>query len=155
IRSRYRLAAARRSWRVPPRWLDARAVLILAVLNMLIFAPMGAHAGTWSLVFEDDFDGTTLDLTKWYQRYIYNNGTLDHFKDEVERYQDGDTYHAVSNGILSLVATLPTEGGGGYYGSGMIRSHQTFRYGYFEARIKMPPGRGLFPAFWLNSDYDA
>jgi beta-glucanase (GH16 family) len=42
----------------------------------------------------------------------------------------------------------------GFYPSGMIRSRQTFRYGYFEARIKLPPGKGLWPAFWLNSDYD-
>jgi beta-glucanase (GH16 family) len=56
------------------------------------------------------------------------------------------------NGALNLVAKGPTSTG--LYTSGMIRSRQTFRYGYFEARIKMPAGRGLFPAFWLNSDYD-
>jgi beta-glucanase (GH16 family) len=36
----------------------------------------------------------------------------------------------------------------------MVRSHKTFRYGYFEARVKLPSGKGLWPAFWLNSDYD-
>ena len=34
----------------------------------------------------------------------------------------------------------------------MIRSKMTFKYGYYEARVKMPPGLGMWPAFWLNSD---
>jgi beta-glucanase (GH16 family) len=33
----------------------------------------------------------------------------------------------------------------------MIRSKTTFHYGYFEARIKLPGGLGVAPAFWLNS----
>ena len=36
----------------------------------------------------------------------------------------------------------------------MIRSQQTFYYGYFEARVKLPHGRGVWPAFWINSDYN-
>jgi beta-glucanase (GH16 family) len=38
------------------------------------------------------------------------------------------------------------------YESGMIRSDWTARYGFFEARVKMPGGLGVWPAFWLNSD---
>jgi beta-glucanase (GH16 family) len=41
------------------------------------------------------------------------------------------------------------------YGSGMIRSKKTFKYGYFEARLKVPAGVGVWPAFWLNPDADA
>jgi beta-glucanase (GH16 family) len=36
--------------------------------------------------------------------------------------------------------------------SGMIRSDFTIRHGYFEARVKVPGGLGVWPAFWLNSD---
>lgn len=40
------------------------------------------------------------------------------------------------------------------YTSGLINSFKKFRqkYGYFEARIKLPSGRGLWPAFWLMPD---
>lgn len=38
------------------------------------------------------------------------------------------------------------------YGVGLVRSQQTFSYGYFEADIILPRGKNLFPAFWLISD---
>ena len=37
----------------------------------------------------------------------------------------------------------------------MVRSDWTTRYGYFEARVRMPGGKGVWPAFWLNSDVAA
>jgi beta-glucanase (GH16 family) len=128
---------------------------LLAAARLLIcafvLAPKPAAADGWVVVFQDDFGGTKLNTSAWYTRFIYENGTLDHFGNEQERYRDNNN-HVLLNGVLNLVAKGPTSTG--LYTSGMIRSRQTFRYGYFEARIKMPPGRGLFPAFWLNSDYD-
>ncbi len=56
----------------------------------------------------------------------------------------------------------PTDAGPGYrasdvnYLSGMITSYDSFRFthGYIESRVKLPAGRGLWPAFWaLNSFY--
>ncbi|MBI5540519.1 MAG: glycoside hydrolase family 16 protein [Bacteroidia bacterium] len=40
-----------------------------------------------------------------------------------------------------------------YYWSGSLTSVQTFKYGYFEARCKLPSNRGAFPAFWLFNWY--
>ena len=37
----------------------------------------------------------------------------------------------------------------------MIRSHRTFYYGYYEARVFLPNAKGVWPAFWLEADYDA
>lgn len=36
----------------------------------------------------------------------------------------------------------------------MIRSHRTFYYGYYEARVFLPNAKGVWPAFWLEADYD-
>jgi beta-glucanase (GH16 family) len=127
------------------------AVAAALVACALCGRPQRAVAGGWTVVFLDDFSGTRLDTSKWFTRFIYDNGTRDHFNDEKERYRDNGN-HDLRNGVLNLIAKGPTSTG--LYPSGMIRSRQTFRYGYFEARIKLPPGRGLFPAFWLNSDYD-
>ena len=52
----------------------------------------------------------------------------------------------------SLRLTAKYDSVGRYYTSGMIRSKTTFKYGYFEGRFKLPKGRGIWPAFWLNSD---
>jgi beta-glucanase (GH16 family) len=126
----------------------------LALAALAIAAVTGSNtawADGWKLVFQDEFNQQALDTAAWYTRFIYNNGTLDHFNDEKQRYRDNGN-HVLKDGILNLIAKAPDSSG--LYPSGMIRSRRTFRYGYLEARMKLPPGRGLFPAFWLNSDYD-
>lgn len=112
------------------------------------FVPAG-----YTLAFNDEFNGTTLDRTKWHTRFIYNSGTSDRMHDEKQRYRDNDN-HRVADGVLSLVArkVRSDDPNGINYESGMIRSDWTTRYGYFEARVKMPGGVGVWPAFWLNSD---
>jgi beta-glucanase (GH16 family) len=58
----------------------------------------------------------------------------------------------VTNGILSITASKDRDG---KWTSGLIAAAdatgtgQGTRYGYFEARMKMPPGPGIWPAFWL------
>lgn len=103
-------------------------------------------------VFGDEFDGSRLNTSNWWTRYIYNGGMLDTLNDEQQRYRER-TNHVVAGSVLHLTAR---KAGGADprhpYESGMIRSKPTFKYGYYEARIKMPGGIGVWPAFWLNSD---
>jgi len=110
----------------------------------------------YALAFNDEFSGSSLDRSKWFTRYIYGGGMLDRLNDEQQRYRDNDN-HSVANGVLSLTArkVTSTDPGGVNYESGMIRSDWTARYGYYEARVKMPSGVGLWPAFWLASDVSA
>jgi beta-glucanase (GH16 family) len=115
---------------------------------MLLPLAVPAQAG-WDLRFDDEFDGSQLDRSRWATRLIYEHETLDHLNDEAQRYRDNGN-HVVSNGTLALTARKTPTG----WESGMIRSLQTFYYGYFEARVKFPKGRGIWPAFWINSDYD-
>jgi beta-glucanase (GH16 family) len=127
-----------------------RKSALLALLFVGAVLPTkAAWSAGWELVFSDDFNGDKLDRTKWATRYIYNNETMDHFKDENQRYRDN---HVVSGGALSLVAKK-TEGTN-LFESAMIRSHRTFYYGYYEARVFLPNAKGVFPAFWLEADYD-
>jgi beta-glucanase (GH16 family) len=110
----------------------------------------------YTLAFNDEFNGNTLNRNKWFTRYIYAGGTQDKLNDEQQRYRDNGN-HVVANGVLSLVAkkVSSTDPNGVNYESGMIRSDWTSRYGYYEARVKMPGGLGVWPAFWLNSDVSA
>lgn len=105
----------------------------------------------YKLAFNDEFKGPTLNRDKWHTRYIYSNGTLDFLNDEQQRYRDNNN-HVIKNEILNLVARKTDTGTG--YESGMIRSKWTTLYGYFEAKIIMPSAKGVWPAFWLNSDVD-
>lgn len=120
------------------------ALIVLAVGSA---AP--AWCAGWELVFSDEFNGDKVDRTKWATRYIYENETLDRFKDEKQRYRDN---HVVSGGVLSL--TAKKNEGSDTFESSMIRSHQSFYYGYYEARVFLPNARGSWPAFWLEADYD-
>lgn len=113
----------------------------------------GSVPAGYELAFSDEFKGSSLDRSKWKTRYIYANETLDFLNDEQQRYRDGE-HHIVSDGTLKLVATKAhSDKRYAAYESGMVRSAYTFRYGYVEARVKLPDGRGVWPAFWLNSDY--
>lgn len=124
--------------------------LLVVTMMILVGLPMKpAFSAGWELVFSDEFNGDKLDRTKWATRYIYNNETMDHFKDENQRYRDN---HVVSGGVLSLVAKKME--GANLFESAMIRSHRTFYYGYYEARVFLPNAKGVFPAFWLEADYD-
>jgi beta-glucanase (GH16 family) len=129
--------------------MDHRKLLGVTLLSLLGSSAEGAG---WTVVLEDEFDGNELDLNRWATRYIYENERMDHLHTEVQRYRDNNN-HIVSDGTLALVAR-PIEGSD-LFESGMIRSRQTFYYGYFEARVRLPRGRGVYPAFWLNPDYDA
>ena len=59
---------------------------------------------------------------------------------------------SVKDGMLSITASKDTEG---RWTSGLIAAADSTgagagtRYGYFEVRMKMPPGPGTWPAFWL------
>lgn len=107
----------------------------------------------YGLVFNDEFSGSELNRKKWFTRFIYGSETLDRLNDENQRYTDNDN-HRVSGGVLSLVAKREklSKPSGINYQSGMIRSDFTLRYGFFEARVKMPSGLGTWAAFWINSD---
>ena len=104
--------------------LLAAAVALFAISSSIPTRP--AEAEGWVITFEDDFDGPSLDKTKWFTRYIYDNGKMDHFNDEKQRFRENGN-HVFKDGILNLVAMKPTKKGN--YPSGMIRSRQTFRYG--------------------------
>ncbi|GKU23474.1 carbohydrate binding domain-containing protein [Clostridium folliculivorans] len=118
----------------------------------------------WSLVWSDEFDGTGsnldtngVDLSKW----AYQNGTgaeygLDGWGNNEQEYYTKDNIK-VQDG--NLVIQAKNDGRNGKpYTSGRLWTNPTFdkTYGKFEARIKMPKGEGLWPAFWMmpkDSEY--
>lgn len=129
--------------------IEARVAAALALASLFVVRT-GLAAG-WRLAFEDTFDGDALKSQNWATRYIYEYGALDRLNDEWQHYRDNGN-HRVENGALSLVGRVV--GPDNHYESGMIRSRRTFYFGYFEARVFLPNARGVWPAFWLNSDYD-
>ena len=98
--------------------------------------------GDWELIWMDDFDAK-LDTDKWTaveRKHNYNN-ELQYYRRENVRVQSGCLY----------LTAKKQEVDGKQYTSGMIETNGklTFQYGKIEARIKLPTGKGLLPAFWV------
>ncbi|MBL0128790.1 MAG: glycoside hydrolase family 16 protein [Flavobacteriales bacterium] len=112
----------------------------------------------WHLVFHDEFDGTTLDRSKWVTYSPVSSDGSDQCT--ACRYMSGtnslfmDDQVVVSDGLLHLgvEATETTWfGKTTEHKAAMIRSigSAEFTYGKFEIRCKLPEGDGLWPAFWM------
>jgi beta-glucanase (GH16 family) len=104
----------------------------------------------YSLIFSDEFDANSLDTGKW--------NTLAPFG--VQFFGDSHQKHAFIPEAVSLrdgLVTFTANKSSGSntnkqpYSSGSITSNRTFTHGYFEARVKVPAGKGLWPAYWLTS----
>ena len=109
---------------------------------------------TYHLVWSDEFDGaadSALDPSKW----TYDLGGSGWGNSELEYYTSG-TANASMDGSGHLVITAKSESMGGMsYTSARIKTQNlaTWTYGRIEARIQVPKGQGIWPAFWmLGSD---
>jgi hypothetical protein len=98
---------------------------------------------SYSLLYEDEFDGTSLDADDWYYRETSNY-------DVVHAYMRRQNV-SVSDGALHLAFTRQDVTGDGtadLVGGGVI-STQLFGYGYYEIRAKLFNGtQGLHTSFW-------
>jgi beta-glucanase (GH16 family) len=93
----------------------------------------------WNLTFNDDFNGSALDATKWTNRLPGPRNNAINTPDAV----------SVGGGLL----TIKTYTDNGTHYTGMIGGQGKFEqaYGYFEARIKFHTSPGQWSAFWLTS----
>jgi beta-glucanase (GH16 family) len=96
----------------------------------------------WQLFFHDEFDGTTLNTTNWAAM-----DRQDSFNNEKQYYRPEQV--SVANGNLQITATNQPLGTK-QYRSGLITSKNLFGQGRFEARMDLPTGQGMWPAFWMN-----
>jgi beta-glucanase (GH16 family) len=122
--------------------------------------PLPALCNGRKLIFFDGFDGTSLDASKWNMQYPWGGNGCCTLSGNGEQEWYTSSQVTVHDGALHLVG-IPQATNGMPYASGMISGGPTqsdplkwdFQYGYFEARVKIPAGKGLWPAFWTgNSD---
>lgn len=100
----------------------------------------------WVNVWHDEFNGDTLDLSKW----TYELGGHGWGNNELQNYTNKNV--EVSNGTMKIHVKEETrDNNGKRYSSSRIVSKNKgdFKYGRFQAMIKLPRGRGLWPAFWM------
>jgi len=119
--------------------------IVAAAFLLFIAAPAQS---AWQLTFEDNFDGTTLDQTKWHPTGWVDNGY------ELQTYSASNV--EVSGGTVKLWARQNGSGTKPYTSGKIITGGRNAsdiyfaqKYGRFEASMKLPKGKGMWPAFWL------
>ncbi len=116
----------------------------------------------WNLIWNDEFNGNSLDTTKWsYQigNGLTASGNTGWGNDELEYYTNSSDNVYVQNGALNITAlqqtvTDPNEGTFNIT-SGRLRSVSdnrtlfAFKYGRVDFCAKLPDGAGIWPALWM------
>lgn len=106
----------------------------------------------WQLVWSDEFDTETLDLTKWSFQYGTGSdeGLTDWGNNELQYYTDREENLFIEDGKLHIVAQRESFEGKPYT-STRIRTKDKgdWVYGRIEVRAKMPEGQGIWPAIWM------
>jgi beta-glucanase (GH16 family) len=134
-----------------------RAFVCLAVMAFLLAIPLSAQtdpAKSWNLSWSDEFDGPGLDSTKW----VYDIGAKKWGNAELEYYTDRPENLSLKDGNLVITArqekTFDADHVAWNYTSARIKTLGKFSqtYGRFEARMKLPAGQGMWPAFWMLGD---
>ena len=98
----------------------------------------------WTLVWSDEFDGAAVDTSKW---NMENKG--DGFGNNEAQYYRPDNA-VIEDGKLVIKAKKENFGGRSYTSAKLFtQAKGEWKYGRFEASIKLPLGQGFWPAFWM------
>lgn len=140
-------------------WFGCLVLAVVAGLTVWLFLTRPASSeetldiNDFEQTFAEDFD--SLDVSPWGEngsRWIAHtpwNGDFGDakFSDPTEGFP-----FTTTDGILSIEARKAPDG---KWYSGLLASTNpkgegfSQQFGYFEARMKLPPGKGVWPAFWL------
>jgi beta-glucanase (GH16 family) len=121
--------------------------------------PSNGSVATGKLIWSDEFDSAVAQGQPNAKIWKYDTGNSGFGNHELETYcawgssdgpcdPKGPNAYVSQDGYLHIVARSV---GGGKYTSARLKSEglQGIQYGRIEARVKMPAGKGIWPAFWM------
>ncbi len=102
----------------------------------------------WKLAWSDEFNTGTINPDNW----NFQVEEAGRFNDEWQRYTSSSKNAYVEDNLLVIKAIHESDTHGmDQYTSARLNTanKQTFKYGKIAARIKLPYGEGIWPAFWM------
>ena len=115
----------------------------LLILVLTLHAESWQPGSGWKLVWSDEFDGVQLNRKNW----NFDLGASGWGNNELQNYTSAPTNIFLANGELVIQAVMS----GTNYSSARIKTLglQSWTYGKIAARVKLPYGQGIWPAFWM------
>jgi beta-glucanase (GH16 family) len=106
----------------------------------------------WNLVWQDEFNGPEIDRAKW----TFDSGGHGWGNNERQFYTNRPENARIEAGRLVIEARQEKYRGSDYTSARLkTQGLHAFTYGRMEARLKVPYGQGIWPAFWmLGSDIE-
>lgn len=107
----------------------------------------------YKLNWHDEFDENSLNMNYWsYQEGDGSQYGIPGWGNSEQQYYSQDNV-SVNNGALKITARRENKGGKAYTSARIRTANKVaFTYGRIEAKIKLPPYQGLWPAFWMLPD---
>jgi beta-glucanase (GH16 family) len=102
----------------------------------------------WKLAWSDEFESNTIDKNIWNFQVV----EAGRFNDEWQRYTDSNDNAYIENNCLVIKAVHESDFHGmNQYTSARLHTanKRVLKYGKIVARIKLPQGKGIWPAFWM------
>src|ERR1700722_14484924 len=139
-----------------------KLVLFYAILAGSLSAsaqtsPSNSASSLWTLVWSDEFNGpngSAVEASKW----VYDTGGDGWGNKELEYYtsRPQNSYQQDGNLVIKVLQEKYScaYGVASNYTSARLKTLGKFAQtcGRFEARIKIPRGQGIWPAFWMLGD---
>jgi beta-glucanase (GH16 family) len=122
--------------------------IYFGVLMILFISNLSSQCP--KLVWADEFDGNALNTANWSHEIgdACDQGFCGWGNNELQYYRSQNT--DVKDGILTITARKENFGSRQYTSSRIRSKNQVdIKYGRIEARMKMPIGKGIWPALWM------
>jgi len=121
-----------------------RLALLVLMLPASPDIQASSHPEDWELTWSDEFDGKEIDKAKW----KYDVGGHGFGNNEQQFYTDRGDNSFLEDGALVIKAQAERYQNRSYT-SAKLQSRAAWTYGRFEFRVKLPRGKGVWPAIWM------